>query len=730
MSLAEKRIEKPRTILFWCRILIYYGFLLLPRLHPALAVYSDFPSTWGLFLLIPLMAVLAFYRPGKTLKRRWFWPALLLILSVILMGWDSTSLGFYLLAIWAWLSTTLAFHRYMKEFLYPEPLYFVWVLIKLIGFSHSSNSMEELSRNIAGILVILLALGFFLYLLGISLLSQKQLRWSFPWREGVLLILITLPLAFLLFILSPRSLHEDLLRRDRLEQREPQIKEQNWSDGMALDDEGNIPGNSGENGTSEEGEGNKLLSVTEEEWARGKNGLTGGPPKQYMVMVVESPQGLAYMAEGYHSVLDPILGFQQDHDFYLNQISSQRFLETWKNGDPPQDLRRFNLSLHVYSTLSYPFIPYYPYTLEPTVRDNRYAPLSYSYRSLSYPSRLTPGGGTPMSLPLPEQDKKDLSPYLQVNLPEKYLLNYQRYLEEVVDPDNPPAQRIRSILDSFQNCQYQIGFSDDMTTETLQRFLFDRKEGDCSEFSHTAALLGRIAGIPTRVVTGYILSRDLQTPAHIQGLQELRLQHPRLSEADLNQLYLITTAHRHSWTQFYISPYGWVDYETTSTAIPPAPGGDLNQADVVIPQLYEQQEDEFLVNLPWGLLGKLVLYFLALLLLFRFLIRRWYLLRLMRLSGRNDETGLKALYSLVINRYNGREKEPKDSSLTPVELAEVWPSFKSFADLYTPTLLNPQLSEERFRENMEQLRFEYRALMKDPGFDRLIRGWFSLREVK
>lgn len=724
---AEGKKSPGLQYLFWFRILFYYSFVLLPLIHPALVVYGDGFLLWGVLGLIPLQAIMAFYFGDK-----WLWAGGLLLVSLPLMGWTGTTIPYLVLGVWAYISTFLAFRKGLSFVLYPEPFFMVTALIRLISFSFSSQEMSSSTGFIQPLLLGLLFIGFSLYLLIIYRVSQKGRSGGSLWRETLLILLILLPLAFLALQVAPERFQPDLHRMDRLRDRKPRRNplDGNGSEGGSSSSEDE--GEEGEGGQGEGEQGNSLEMVSGDEWAEGSQGEQGGANKQYMVMVVESNLSTVYMAEEYFHILDADEGFTADDGIYLNQLNRQRYLETWRNPDIPDTQGRTDLWLKVYSVLSKPSIPYYPFMLEPMVRDDTYYPLSFSYRSLSFPSRLSPQGGRPYSpVQLSDEEAEDLWNYLNVPFSDDEQEVYRNYLDSIVEGDEPMAVRLEKIMDSFKDFQYQIGFTDDVSVEALNQFLFESKEGDCTEFSNSAALLGRMAGIPSRVVTGWLLSRDLQTPAHIEGLMELRKIHPELAEADLMDLYLITSAHHHSWTQFYLPRFGWVDYEPTSRAIPPPPGGDMNSSDVVIPRIYPREEQKFLMNLPWGLILRVGGGLVLTLLLIQYLRRRLALLRLQILSRREDERGLKALYALLIHRYNGREKEKKDPSLTPREMAEQWEDLKPFAELYTSTLLNTALSEDRRRQAMEDLRKEYRSLLdKHRSFGKILRQITSLREVR
>jgi len=731
----------PAGLLQFClRLAFYYAFVLLPMLHPSLAVSGDFRILWGLLVLIPLQAVLGFFTPsfpGRN-RRTWLWPILLILISLPLMGWNGTTIPYLLISLWAYGATYLAFRRGITWLLYPEPFFMAATLIRLMAFSQIAAGAEEAAFSLAPAVMAAIFVAFTAYLFLLYRIAQRGKKGGSPWREALLLLVLFAAMGFIIAPLAPERFNPDLIRNDRLQERKSPPNP--YDTQGAADENSNSSGDEGDQGQGEENQGNSLQVVSQSEWSEGVSegepgdqgeGGDGGPQQQYMVFVARSSMETAYMAEEYFGIFDSEEGFTADPDLYLNQLTHQRYLETWQNDGVPGDAGRIDEHIDVYSTVSQNYIPYYPYELEPTVRDNRYYPLAFSYRTFSFPSRLTEAQRMPFVPDITDQDREALEPYLELKLDPILEQRLNGYLEEVLSPNMNPAQQVQAILESLDDYQYQIGFTDDVSIPAIDRFLFDTKEGDCSEFSNAAALLGRTAGIPTRVVTGFLLSKDLQTQAHQEGLIELRKVHEPLAALPLDQLYLITTAHHHSWTQFYLPRYGWVDFESTAYAIPPPPGADMNSTDVVIPRIYPREEQRFMLNLPWGIMLRTALALLGVLLLFQYSRRRIALLRLKLLSRGHNEKGLKALYSLLIHRYNGREAEKKDPSLTPKELARQWPEFRSFAQLYESTLLNPSLTEEEKALRKEQLQREYRKLMKQHRtLGKMIRELLSLREVR
>ena len=83
-------------------------------------------------------------------------------------------------------------------------------------------------------------------------------------------------------------------------------------------------------------------------------------------------------------------------------------------------------------------------------------------------------------------------------------------------------------------------------TDSVDEFLFSTKAGFCEHFASAFAFLMRAAGLPSRVVTGY-LGGD---PNPVDGILTLR-------QSDA-----------HAWTEVYFSGRGWVRVDPTAAAVP------------------------------------------------------------------------------------------------------------------------------------------------------------------
>ncbi|MEQ9365325.1 MAG: transglutaminase-like domain-containing protein, partial [Leptospirales bacterium] len=260
------------------------------------------------------------------------------------------------------------------------------------------------------------------------------------------------------------------------------------------------------------------------------------------------------------------------------------------------------------------------------------------------------------------------------------------------------------------------------------------KTGDCTEFAHSAALLARLEGIPARVVVGYLASDDLQTPAHIRGMHELRKRIKPLQDFPMEQLYLVTNAHRHAWVQFFLPGFGWIDFEATAFAIPPKPEMNANNMDVLIPMIEEEAaprtkpEFQFPVGLALRILAIAILGVLALLYLLR-LGREWYFYFASR--GRT-RSALKARFTYLLMQL-ARDGQPiKAPFQTSLEYAEERAALRPFAATYTTLLFKSNYAPGEEESLWKKLDEQHRAALTElrrPGLFSILRRLISLRSL-
>ena len=319
------------------------------------------------------------------------------------------------------------------------------------------------------------------------------------------------------------------------------------------------PNDANQGETGEEGDGNQ------------DSGDGEGENQQHAVMIIASQQDPVYAADGYFGLFDGVRGFSYSRDEPLNELVYRRLFETWEDPEPPRELGRSLIEHGFFSTIPERVMAYRPLAVEPTVQQRRYHPFDLSYRVVSQVSTAGPPGWS-QARPLSDRERDRMGEFLEVPLDTEQRARFQAYLDGVMSDAGTDFDRIDQLLRSYADYQYEIGFTDDVSISHVDNFLFETKAGDCTEFSNTSAILGRMLGIPTRVVTGYLGSESLQTPQHVRGAAILRQSIEPLQEHPVEDLYLITTAHRHSWTQFWLPDFGWIDFETTTHAKTPPPG--------------------------------------------------------------------------------------------------------------------------------------------------------------
>ncbi len=110
----------------------------------------------------------------------------------------------------------------------------------------------------------------------------------------------------------------------------------------------------------------------------------------------------------------------------------------------------------------------------------------------------------------------------------------------------PPEQVVMRIFQLFNS---EFTYTLDTPTygdSVVDEFLFDGKAGFCEHFASAAAVMLRMAGIPTRVVAGY------------QG-----------GELHPSQDYLIVHQfNAHAWVEFWLPERGWLRFDPTAAVAP------------------------------------------------------------------------------------------------------------------------------------------------------------------
>jgi hypothetical protein len=766
-------MKKPKEgnlcVLFATRLLLYFGVFSLPLIHPGISVAYDRSGIILWFLVVPLEALIAFL-PGPsrlTPRLRLILGGLVLIIgAVFATGLNLSALPFLGIGSLSFVLTALLFRfpRWGKIAVF-EQIFFVLICFRMLGFSRSSEDVANMSSALTqGILIFSIA-AFLLHgtVIYFSLYRRPaggddspqdgRSRRGKKRREfAVFALCVGAAVVLLLFVLPPDFVKNSVianLLQDEVNPPPVPIDE----DGDGFPD-GNLRSNRGNRqvfprGGNGNGQGGspRLEGIPESRWPGQGSGSSGegegqgrgqgdGETKQYAVMVVAAKTDPVYAGSSYRGSLHPLRGFLPTENEILNKLPAMRLLETWFDTEYTFDLDRFPEEIFFLSTLPEKYLPYRPSAVEPTVLQRGYGPFRYSHRVRSNMSTTGPLQWA-QARDLTADEKEEYQDYLDAALAKNDLAVFDAHLRGALRAEENAGgyfDRILAILKSFSDFQYNAGYSEDNTSiPALVDFLTYTKEGDCTEFSNVSAILGRLAGIPSRVVTGFLASGELQTPAHVRGLVVLRNQIKLLQDFPLEELYLVTTAHRHSWTQFWLPDYGWIDFEATSFAIPPMGLGDANNRDVVIPIFEKEPELMPIRAFPWKLVLRGLGIFLSGALFCAYALRYGRELFLWRRSLRNGVKGIRAVYAFLLMRLAAEGRPVKLPAQTSKEYAEIFPEeplFAPFAALYTELRYREIPDPGEQRERHKALREEAAKILKGlrrPGLRGVLFRLFSLR---
>jgi len=745
-------MKKPFTFLFCLRLFFYFSVIALILIHPGVTVSFDRIGIVQWFLIIPLMAVLAFI-PEQKIKRRTrviLSFSLLFLLSITAGGFNLNAFAPLAAGLVSFTLTFLLFNRKplfsrLAKIAAIEPFFLAWVGVRLLSLSRSGEDIAGQSIALTQFMLVWTAAVFLFHNVVIYLCLYPNSRIK-AWKEGLVFFLSALAVLIVVLFVLPADFVRNAVITNLTTERIPQKIPQSDSDRGILQ-----RGNGRRTRPRGEGKG-ELRGMSEYDWPGRGDG--SGERRQYMVMIVASDREPVYMGNIFRGQLDPVKGFLANQNEPLNDLANQRFFVTWFSNDQEHDIGRKKQEVFSLSTLSQKYLPYRPIVIDPVILSDDTGPLRYIHQVVSN-THL----GDPLLLvhkksrPFTEFEKSSLAAYLEIPLEEDEKKLFEEYLHNALlkwqsdrnniingDPylsyifsnseeqrqpvngkgGNEQLENIIALLVSFSKYQYNLNPDDDHSIAALKNFITNSNEGDCVEFSNTLALLGRFAGIPSRVVTGYLASENLQTEAHLRGLAVLRNKLPVLQKFPFDNLFMVTNLHSHSWTQFFIPDYGWLDFEATAFSMPPQGLGDFNTWDVVIPLFDEQQTFSNVKKFPWRAVGKAIINLAIIAIICAYALRYGRELILYinsRRTSRDIRSRTRSLYLLLLARLAADGQPIKPASKTAAEYSQLFRSkedsscFKPFADIYSEIrwrqFSNPAEMEERF----EKLKNEYHEIL-------------------
>lgn len=136
---------------------------------------------------------------------------------------------------------------------------------------------------------------------------------------------------------------------------------------------------------------------------------------------------------------------------------------------------------------------------------------------------------------------KALDQYLQ--LPSAYSPKVKMLTDNIIEGIDDPYLKVKAIEKFLRtNYTYSLAVGNvSQFDDFVENFLFQENQGYCVYFASAMAVMGRVAGVPTRYVEGFILPE----------------------KRNFDGLYDVTGDRAHAWVEAYIPEKGWVTLEAT-----------------------------------------------------------------------------------------------------------------------------------------------------------------------
>jgi len=158
----------------------------------------------------------------------------------------------------------------------------------------------------------------------------------------------------------------------------------------------------------------------------------------------------------------------------------------------------------------------------------------------------------------PEVTRKELQPHERkdaLELPASISPTVRELAESWVAQNSDPRATVNSALQFFRSQGFRYSLSPgEYKKNDLEQFLFHRRVGFCEHYAATFATLMRLAGIPARVVVGYLGGEY----------------------NDLGRFFLVRQSDTHAWCEVWLPDSGWTRVDPTSVVAPGRASLDLN----------------------------------------------------------------------------------------------------------------------------------------------------------
>jgi protein-glutamine gamma-glutamyltransferase len=157
-----------------------------------------------------------------------------------------------------------------------------------------------------------------------------------------------------------------------------------------------------------------------------------------------------------------------------------------------------------------------------------------------------------------EVTRNDLTPYERkeaLELPASISPAVHELAQSWVTQNSNSREIINSALQFFRTQGFRYSLSPgEYKKNDLEQFLFHRRVGFCEHYAASFATLMRLAGIPARVVVGYLGGEY----------------------NDLGGFFLVRQADTHAWCEVWLPESGWTRVDPTNVVAPGRAGLDLN----------------------------------------------------------------------------------------------------------------------------------------------------------
>jgi Transglutaminase-like superfamily/TgpA N-terminal domain/Domain of unknown function (DUF4129) len=165
-------------------------------------------------------------------------------------------------------------------------------------------------------------------------------------------------------------------------------------------------------------------------------------------------------------------------------------------------------------------------------------------------SEIPDRGPMPASLNEPDKMNPDISRYLQ--LPNELDPQITKLAADITGKGKSTLEKA-ALVEAYlkRNYKYTLDLTWAPGPDPVSTFLFDAKSGHCEYFASSMALLLRAAGIPTRLINGFLMGE----------------YNP------VGQDYIVRESDAHSWVEVYVADRGWIEFDPTPPDLSHHEGG-------------------------------------------------------------------------------------------------------------------------------------------------------------